>query len=328
MKPDHSPRAQRAAASGAAASGGVHRKVRKVTVEDSVGQRIDNFLLRTLRDVPKSRVYRMLRKGEVRVNGGRIKPTYRLAAGDEVRIPPYMSASETREKFIGSEQLSRLEAAIVFEDDDLLVLDKPAGIAVHGGSGVAFGVIEALRRLRPNVQLELAHRLDRDTSGCLLVSKHRRALSHVHASIRAGTMGKRYALIVHGLWPDFRSSVHLPLKKYVTHSGERRVRVDPAGKESLTEFSVEARSGCASLLTAQLITGRTHQIRVHSAASGHSIVGDTKYAQAADVAVCSKFAIDRLCLHAEEVVLPWAEGERRFTCPRPAEFARIWSQLA
>ena len=318
MKPDHPPRASRAADS----------KVRKVTVADEVGQRIDNFLLRTLSDVPKSRVYRMLRKGEVRVNGGRIKPTYRLEAGDEVRIPPYWRSRQTRETFIGSEQLSRVEAAIIFEDDDLLVLDKPAGIAVHGGSGVSFGVIEALRRLRPHDRLELAHRLDRDTSGCLLVSKHRRALSRVHASIRAGTMGKRYALIVHGLWPDFRTSVHLPLQKYVTHSGERRVRVDPAGKESLTEFSVEARSACASLLTAQLITGRTHQIRVHSAASGHSIVGDTKYAPAADVAVCKRFAIERLCLHAEEVVLPWDQGERRFSCPRPAEFARIWSQLS
>ena len=318
MKPDHPPRASRAADS----------KVRKVTVADEVGQRIDNFLLRTLSDVPKSRIYRMLRKGEVRVNGGRIKPTYRLEAGDEVRIPPYWRSRQTRETFIGSEQLSRVEAAIIFEDDDLLVLDKPAGIAVHGGSGVSFGVIEALRRLRPHDRLELAHRLDRDTSGCLLVSKRRRALSRVHASIRAGTMGKRYALIVHGLWPDFRTSVHLPLQKYVTHSGERRVRVDPAGKESLTEFSVEARSACASLLTAQLITGRTHQIRVHSAASGHSIVGDTKYAPAADVAVCKRFAIERLCLHAEEVVLPWDQGERRFTCPRPAEFARIWSQLS
>lgn len=322
MKPDHPPRASRAASRAA------DSKVRKVTVADEVGQRIDNFLLRTLSDVPKSRIYRMLRKGEVRVNGGRIKPTYRLEAGDEVRIPPYWRSRQTRETFIGSEQLSRVEAAIIFEDDDLLVLDKPAGIAVHGGSGVSFGVIEALRRLRPHDRLELAHRLDRDTSGCLLVSKHRRALSRVHASIRAGTMGKRYALIVHGLWPDFRTSVHLPLQKYVTHSGERRVRVDPAGKESLTEFSVEARSACASLLTAQLITGRTHQIRVHSAASGHSIVGDTKYAPAADVAVCKRFAIERLCLHAEEVVLPWDQGERRFSCPRPAEFARIWSQLS
>lgn len=322
MKPDHPPRASRAASRAA------DSKVRKVTVADEVGQRIDNFLLRTLSDVPKSRIYRMLRKGEVRVNGGRIKPTYRLEAGDEVRIPPYWRSRQTRETFIGSEQLSRVEAAIIFEDDDLLVLDKPAGIAVHGGSGVSFGVIEALRRLRPHDRLELAHRLDRDTSGCLLVSKHRRALSRVHASIRAGTMGKRYALIVHGLWPDFRTSVHLPLQKYVTHSGERRVRVDPAGKESLTEFSVEARSARASLLTAQLITGRTHQIRVHSAASGHSIVGDTKYAPAADVAVCKRFAIERLCLHAEEVVLPWDQGERRFSCPRPAEFARIWSQLS
>ena len=325
MKSDHSPRALRTTSK--AISGSADRKVRKVTVEDDVGKRIDNFLLRTLSDVPKSRVYRMSRKGEVRVNGGRIKPTYRLQEGDEVRIPPYRPGKQTGEKFIGSEQLRRVEAAIVFEDEDLLVLDKPAGIAVHGGSGIAFGVIEALRRLRPHETLELAHRLDRDTSGCLLVSKHRRALSRLHASMRAGTMGKRYALIVHGLWPDFRGHVGLPLRKYVTHSGERRVRVDPAGKESLTEFSVEARSSCASLLTAQLITGRTHQIRVHSAASGHSIVGDTKYAQPADAAVCAKFAINRLCLHAEEVIVPWDEGERRFTCPRPADFLRIWSQL-
>ena len=325
MKTDQSPPPP-GAPSGVAAHA-AHGKVRKVTVADDAGQRIDNFLLRTLSDVPKSRVYRMLRKGEVRVNGGRIKPTYRLEAGDEVRIPPYRPGRQTQETFIGSEQLSRVEAAIIFEDADLLVLDKPAGIAVHGGSGVAFGVIEALRRLRPNDRLELAHRLDRDTSGCLLVSKNRRALSRIHESIRAGTMGKRYALIVHGLWPDFRTSVRLPLRKYLTNSGERRVRVDPAGKESATEFSVEARSGRASLLIAQLITGRTHQIRVHSAASGHSIVGDTKYAQTADEALCREMSIDRLCLHAEEVVLPWDQHVRRFTCPRPADFARIWSKL-
>jgi len=302
-------------------------QVRKVSIDaERAGQRIDNFLRGQLPGVPKSRVYRLLRRGEVRVNGGRIRAEYKLVEGDEVRLPPARIRAEGAPP--STKMATDILDSVIFEDKRLLVLNKPTGIAVHGGSGIAFGVIEALRRLRPNVQLELAHRLDRDTSGCLLVSKHRRALSHVHASIRAGTMGKRYALIVHGLWPDFRSSVSLPLKKYVTHSGERRVRVDPAGKESLTEFSVEARSGCASLLTAQLITGRTHQIRVHSAASGHGIVGDTKYAQAADVAVCRKFTIERLCLHAEEVILPWDDGERRFTCPRPAEFVRIWSQLA
>ena len=302
-------------------------QVRLLEIQEDSGQRIDNFLLRTLINVPRSRVYRMLRKGEVRVNGGRIKPTYRLRTGDRVRIPPHRPGREPAESFIGSAQLATIEQAIIFEDDDLLVLDKPSGVAVHGGSGVSFGVIEALRQLRPKGRLELAHRLDRDTSGCLIVSKRRSALSKVHASIRAGTMAKHYVLIVHGRWPQSLASVRLPLNKRMTGSGERRVRVDPAGKACRTDFEIEASAVRATILTAQLYTGRTHQIRVHTSASGHAIVGDTKYRRPVDEAVCESMGLDGLCLHAAQIILPWQGTERRFVSPRPQRFSRFWSRL-
>lgn len=302
-------------------------QVRLLEIQEDSGQRIDNFLIRTLINVPRSRVYRMLRKGEVRVNGGRIKPTYRLRTGDRVRIPPHRPGRAPQESFIGSVQLATIEQAIIFEDDDLLVLDKPSGVAVHGGSGVSFGVIEALRQLRPKGRLELAHRLDRDTSGCLIVSKRRSALSKVHACIRAGTMAKHYVLIVHGRWPQSLASVRLPLNKRMTGSGERRVRVDPAGKASRTDFAIEASTARATILTAQLYTGRTHQIRVHTSASGHAIVGDTKYRRPVDEAVCESLGLDGLCLHAAQIILPWQGTERCFVSPRPQRFSRFWSRL-
>ena len=238
-----------------------------VDVAEEAGQRLDNFLLRILKNVPKSRVYRMIRRGEVRVNGGRKGPRYRLAAGDRVRIPPYRGRGEGAEPFVGAQRLAQLEQAILYEDNQLLVIDKPAGFAVHGGSGVSFGVIEALRRLRGN-HLELAHRLDRDTSGCLLLVKRRSALRRVHAAIREGQVYKRYELITWGSWSADLMDVRLPLDRYLTSGGERRVRVVPGGKPCHTEFRVVESAPRASLLSAVLHTGRTHQIRVHAAASG------------------------------------------------------------
>jgi len=306
-----------------------HAGVRYADVgEDAAGQRIDNFLLRELRDVPKSRVYRMLRTGEVRVNGGRKGPTYRLQAGDRVRLPPHQSGGRVDEAFIGDRVLEALGRAIVYEDAELIAVNKPAGIAVHGGSGVSFGVIEALRRLRGDA-LELAHRLDRDTSGCLLLAKRRSALRRLHAVIREGRMDKEYRLIVAGAWPETLQSAREPLKRYVTASGERRVRVAADGKPSRTDFQVIARAGeRATQLRAELITGRTHQIRVHCQHAGHPLVGDDKYGTDATLALAGAHGIRRLCLHAERVRLPWDDGELVVQCQPPEDFEAAWRSLS
>jgi 23S rRNA pseudouridine955/2504/2580 synthase len=266
----------------------------------------------------------MLRTGEVRVNGGRKKPTYRLSAGDRVRIPPLTRDAPRREPFIGDQVLEVLAHAVIYEDEDLLVLDKPAGLAVHGGSGVAFGVIEAMRRLR-GAELELAHRLDRDTSGVLLLAKRRSALRRVQSAIRAGAMEKSYRLIVHGAWPAGLSELRYPLKKTVTGSGERRVRVASDGKASLTLVEPLARGPRASLLAARLVTGRTHQIRVHCAAAGHPLVGDEKYADPDLRALAASCGIGRLCLHARSVRLPWLENA--LESPEPEDFLDAWTAL-
>ncbi len=300
--------------------------VRIVEVDEHAGQRLDNFLLRLLANVPKSRVYRMLRKGEVRINGSRKRPTYRLQQGDRVRIPPHRAVAPSR-PYVGQERLAELELAIRYEDDALLVLDKPAGIAVHGGSGIAFGIVELARRLRGD-QVELAHRLDRDTSGCLLLVKRRSALRQVHSAIRAGTMRKRYELIVSGVWPDARREVSLALRKFVTSSGERRVRVADDGRPSLTRFRVQAHAPAATWLQADLVTGRTHQIRVHAAASGHPILGDTKYASDFSRELADTAPVGRLCLHAAELTIPWEGGELAIHCDVPGELREVWRRLS
>lgn len=228
---------------------------------------------------------------------------------------------------MGGRDLALLEEAILHEDRDLLVLDKPAGIAVHGGSGVSFGVIEALRRLRGEATLELVHRLDRDTSGCLLVAKRRPMLRALHAQLRSGTLIKTYSLIVHGSWPEGLERVDAPLTRFHTVEGERRVKVDPAGKPSLSEFEVTGRAPAATLLTARLHTGRTHQIRVHARHGGHSIVGDEKYADSEQLAGDRALGIRRLCLHASSVVLEGEAGTRTFEAPLPAAFRAAWRVL-
>jgi 23S rRNA pseudouridine955/2504/2580 synthase len=289
-------------------------------VADADGQRIDNFLVRELKGLPKSRIYRMLRTGEVRVNGGRVKPTHRLVPGDRVRIPPLFGMADTAERveadaaFIHSGLLERLEQAIVFEDDALIALDKPAGLAVHGGSGVAFGAIEALRRLRPELDLQLVHRLDRDTSGCLLVAKSRAPLLELHRALRERTVKKRYDVIVHGVWPARRTSVQLPLERFLLASGERRVRVTEAGKSARTDFAVRAAGTNATWLEARLHTGRTHQIRVHSQASGHPLTVER--------------GVHRLCLHAAELVVQHHGKRLRVEAPVPADFQSAWQAFA
>lgn len=299
--------------------------VRHVDVgADAAGQRIDNFLLGYLKTIPRSRVYQMLRKGEVRVNGRRVKPTHRLVTQDRVRIPPVTLTADHPRALAGRRLLARLERAIVLEDDHLLVLDKPSGVAVHGGSGISVGVIEALRQLRPGVDLELVHRLDRETSGCLLIAKDRATLVELHRRLRERSVVKRYALLVHGTWPRGVQTVRLPLLRYVTASGERRVRVSSEGRPSRTDFQIQRAGRRVSWLRARLHTGRTHQIRVHAAASGHPVVGDDKYARTSSGGADPFPEAKRLCLHAEELRLQFRDSELRFRCPVPGEFQQLW----
>ncbi len=305
----------------------MNASVAYVDVEDP-GQRIDNYLMRVLKPVPKARIYRMLRRGEVRVNGGRVKPTYRVQAGDRIRVPPVRgvppwSASAAHRPLHGLPP-----ARVLFEDKALLVLDKPAGLAVHGGSGVTFGLIEALRALRLEPFLELAHRLDRETSGCLILVKSRSALKLLHSMQRERAIVKSYDLLVAGRWPRALNRVDLPLYRYVTASGERRVRVADHGKPSCTRFRNMGVAATATWLRARLQTGRTHQIRVHATASGHPILGDDKYATRASAHCSRQGGARRLCLHASQLQFEW-EGRRLcIEAPLPAAFATVWWRLS
>lgn len=266
---------------------------------EQAGQRIDNFLLRVLKGVPKSRVYRLLRKGEVRVNKGRIRPEYRLREGDTVRIPPVRVGDYATVRPSGT-AVERLAGAVIYEDERLLVLDKPTGMAVHGGSGLDYGVIEALRALRPQAPyLELVHRLDRDTSGCLMVAKKRSELRTLHELLRSGAVRKRYLLLAKGDWRQGPWKVDAPLKKNQLSGGERIVRVDPGGKPAVTRFRHLETFACgASLMEADLETGRTHQIRVHAAHGGHPLAADDRYGDPGFNRRMREFGLRRLFLHA------------------------------
>ncbi len=281
--------------------------------EEEAGQRIDNFLLRVCKGVPKSHVYRILRSGEVRVNKGRIDQTYRLLAGDVVRIPPIRMSEKNVQSVPGA------EFKILLEDNYLLVIDKPAGVAVHGGSGVSYGVIEQLRAARPDAKfLELVHRLDRDTSGILLLAKKRSALVNLHEQIREGQLDKRYLVLVHGDWQNQRQHVKLPLFKYTTSEGERRVRVQADGLASHTVFTLLRRYGAFALLEAELKTGRTHQIRVHLSSSGFAIAGDDKYGdfalnRALLKATGERGALKRMFLHAHQITFNHPETGKPVT---------------
>jgi 23S rRNA pseudouridine955/2504/2580 synthase len=268
-----------------------------VVGEEAASQRIDNFLLRHLKGVPKSHVYRVVRSGEVRVNSGRVKPEYRLKVGDRVRVPPVRVAES-------KPPVARpLGLPVVFEDPALIVVDKPSGIAVHGGSGVSFGVIESLRAERPQAKfLELVHRLDRDTSGLLMVAKKRAALVELHRMLREGEVDKRYLAVVKGSWTgaeEIRASLH----KYVTSQGERRVAVREDGKSAVTKVKALKTGEAASLLELRLMTGRTHQIRVHLAHAGHPVLGDDKYGDFDLNKALAKEGVKRLFLHATSLSL-------------------------
>jgi 23S rRNA pseudouridine955/2504/2580 synthase len=301
-----------------------------VSVEDE-GQRLDNYLLRVCKGVPKSHVYRIIRCAEVRLNGQRAAASDRLGAGDILRIPPIRIAQRPEEITAGA--AIKTDLPILYEDEALLVVDKPAGIAVHGGSGVSFGVIEALRRQRPRARfLELAHRLDRETSGLLLVGKKRSALTVLHALVREGGRGadKRFLLLVQGRWMEALRKVELPLHKYLLESGERRVRVAEGGKPSQTVFRLLARWENFSLLEAELRTGRTHQLRVHCAHLGFPIAGDQKYGDFALNRTLSRDGLKRMFLHARTMRLPHpASGEvMELRSPLPGALENFLKKLS
>ncbi len=288
------------------------------------GQRIDNFLLARLKGVPKSVIYRVLRKGEVRVNKGRIKPEYKLVAGDQVRVPPLtipVQAENTVSVKLTS--VKTLESHILYEDNELIVLNKPSGMAVHGGSGLSFGAIEALRALRPQAKhLELVHRLDRDTSGCLLIAKKRSILTALHEQLRDKVVEKKYWALVAGQWDGKIKKVTEALKKNTLQSGERIVRVDEVdGKPSETRFKVLQRFEEGTLLECFPVTGRTHQIRVHTACKGHPIACDDKYGDNLFTAQMQAVGLNRLFLHAKLISFNHPVSGNRLTFEAPLDQA-------
>lgn len=301
---------------------------REVIDEQRAGQRIDNFLLRVCKGVPKSHVYRILRSGEVRANGKRIDPAYRLLAGDEIRIPPIRVAE--RDPGSVGVPVGR-PFPVVYEDEALIALDKPAGTAVHGGSGVSFGVIEQLRRQRPQARfLELAHRLDRETSGLLLIAKKRAALTALHDMFRDGSMRKTYLALVRGRWLNPLQHVRLPLTKYLTDEGERRVSVDRQGKPAHSVIRLLCRWESFSLVEVGLRTGRTHQIRVHSAHLGFPLAGDDKYGDFGLNRDLAKAGLKRMFLHAARLELahPLSHVPLVLSAPLPGELKRFLVRLA
>ena len=294
--------------------------------EAAAGQRIDNYLLRIAKGVPKSHVYRILRSGEVRVNGGRVQQTYRLAEGDEVRIPPIRVAEPTR----SAPAPAGKPLPVVFEDEALIVIDKPAGKAVHGGSGVSYGVIEQLRVQRPDVRmLELAHRLDRETSGLLIVAKKRSALTALHDMMREGAVEKRYLTLVPGRWANPLQHVKAPLHKYLTAEGERRVRVADEGKAAHSIVRLVRRWRDYSLLEVELKTGRTHQIRVHLAHLGFALCGDDKYGDFALNKRLEGEGLKRMFLHAAKLKFahPLTGEALSFEAPLPEELQGFVDRL-
>ena len=283
------------------------------------GQRLDNFLIRHLKGVPKSRIYNLLRKGEVRVNKGRVKPDTRLKTADVVRIAPIRVAQKGAAPEPGRQLQRYLTDNVLFEDDGLLIINKPSGLAVHGGSGVSLGAIEALRSLRPELRfLELVHRLDRETSGCLMLAKKRSVLLELQAAMQRNQIDKRYQALVKGQWPKGKATVNAPLRKNTLSGGERVVRVDANGKPSITHFTIARRFEQSTLLEVRLETGRTHQIRVHCQFSGQPIAGDPKYGERQFNESLRDCGLKRLFLHASEL---------RFKHPLSGDWVAVEAQL-
>jgi 23S rRNA pseudouridine955/2504/2580 synthase len=303
--------------------------VRKVQVpEDRDGQRIDNFLAGQLKGVPKSLIYRIVRTGQVRINGKRAKPDTRVSGGDEVRIPPVRMSPPGEAAPAPTKQVERVEESIIFEDAEYLVLNKPAGVASHGGSGVSFGAIELLRAARPNETLELAHRLDRDTSGVLVLARKRAALLDLQALIKENETTKQYLALLGGRPPRAKFDVNVPLRKSILQGGERMVRVDENGKPALTSFKIIDTFADASLAEVTLHTGRTHQIRVHSQHAGFPVAGDEKYGSKEINQRLREFGLRRLFLHAARFEFARKGKTYSFSAPLAAELAAVLDELA
>lgn len=307
-----------------------HNQVSKERITDRhEGQRLDNWLATRLKGVPKSHVYRLLRTGQVRVNGGRVKPGYRLETGDEVRVPPVRQAPKGGEvPKADPSLLERLSAAVLYEDETLLVLDKPPGLPVHGGSGVRLGLIEALAQARPDQQLDLVHRLDRDTSGCLVVAKRRDALNQLHRLLRDGNVIKQYLLLTMGRWTGGARTVDAPLAGDQVKSGERMVEVSEAGRRAVTHFEPLEFHNDTTLVRATLDTGRKHQIRVHAAHAGYPVAGDRKYGDDAFNRRMKALGLRRLFLHAQRLAFTLSDGrEVDVSAPLPEELKLVLDRL-
>lgn len=294
------------------------------------GQRIDNFLLTLEKGVPKSRIYRAIRKGEVRVNKGRIKQTYKIEAGDIIRVPPLQVSEKTAPTEINESLKQQLLASIIFEDDAMLVLNKPSGLAVHAGSQIQVGVIEAFRLIKPELEfIELVHRLDRDTSGCLLIAKSRESLLNLQQQMLSDGIDKRYLTLLKDEMDNDEVYIEQPLQKNTVSSGERMVKVDPEGKSAKTLFIKRQGYGIAQLSEVKLFTGRTHQIRVHSAWSGHPVAGDDKYGDREFNKQMKTFGLKRLFLHAWRLGIhhPITQEPLSLEAPLPEKLAQVIKQL-
>ncbi|MCD6047300.1 MAG: pseudouridine synthase, RluA family [Gammaproteobacteria bacterium] len=293
----------------------MNNKVQYLTVDaEHEGQRLDNFLLRHLKGVPKSHLYKVIRKGEVRINKKRCDVSDRLHEGDSIRIPPIrVEASAEKITSLIPSQTKLLEDSIIFENDHFIVINKPCGLAVHGGSGITLGLIEMLRLFKPHYKnCELAHRLDRETSGCMLVAKKMSALRVLHELFREGKITKIYTALVKGYWPAKLRYIDARLERDILQSGERMVKVTPKGQEAATTFRVLQRFKETTLMSAELHTGRTHQIRVHTLHAGHPIIGDEKYGDKEFNKHMAKQGIKRLCLHATRLSFVWPESQEKF----------------
>ena len=292
------------------------------TIKEHAGQRLDNFLIRELKNVPRARIYRMIRRGEVRVNSRRMAVSGKLRLGDIVRIPPvkqdHVSSTTTTAIPLWLESIAR--ESVIYEDDSLIVLNKPAGVAVHGGSNLVHGLIDAMRRVRGSHSIDLIHRLDRDTSGCLLMSKSREALLRFSSAFREGTILKRYLAIVHGNMANDKTDIVEPLLRYRLPNGERRVGVDVRGQRSVTKIRVLDRCASATYIEAMPKTGRTHQIRAHLSHLGHPIMGDEKYGSRK-----SKVRVPRLMLHAVSIAL---QDGLNFEAKTPSSFGDLWTEIS
>jgi 23S rRNA pseudouridine955/2504/2580 synthase len=314
--------------------GQVREGVRHVSVtEDEAGVRLDNFLTKLLTGVPRSRVFRIVRKGEVRVNGKRASPETRLQSGDSVRVPPVNLPSPDAPPPVARVPRTLIETVrdcIITENDRLIVINKPAGIAVHGGSGLSFGIIEALRAARPQETLELVHRLDRDTSGCLLVARKPAALRVMHALMRDGEVEKGYLALVKGPWDLGKKRIDVPLNTEGRVGGERTVRVQAGGKSAVSTFSpVQFFRNIASMVEVDLDTGRTHQIRVHAAHVGHPVAGDEKYGDKEFNARMREQGLERMFLHSHRISFDWPNGgDFSASAPLPADLAGVLDSLA